>query len=52
MVINKCEIRLSMSEIMALYQGPQQEYPHEEARHGWQIIAEWCRDHIGPVERV
>ncbi len=52
MVIGECEILLNMSEVMALSQGAQQGRCHGDARLGWQIIAEWCRDHIGPVKRV
>ena len=52
MVISECEILLSMSELMVLGHEAQQGCPHEEARHGWQIIDGWCRDHLGPVERI
>lgn len=52
MVIDECEILLNMSEVMVLSHGPQQGCPHGEARHGWQIIEGWCRDHVGSVERV
>ncbi len=52
MVIGECELLLNMSEVMSLSEGAQQECPHGDVRLGWQIIDGWCRDHIGPVERV